>query len=72
MVKNPPVNAGLRFSSWLGKIPLENEMAPHFSIIVWRIPWTEEPGRVQSMGLKRVGHNSVTNLIILIVEQSSS
>ena len=51
---------------------LEKGKATHSSILAWRIPWTEEPGRVQSMGLKRVGHNSVTNLIILIVEQSSS
>ena len=41
--------------------PLEKEMATHSSILVWRIPWTEEPGRLQSMGLQRVGHNSATN-----------
>ena len=32
-------------------------MATHSSILAWRIPWTEEPGRLQSMGLQRVGHN---------------
>ena len=37
--------------------PLEKEMAPHSSIIAWKIPWTEEPGRLQSMGSQRVGHN---------------
>ena len=37
--------------------PLEKEMATHSSILAWRIPWTEELGRVQSMGLQRVGHN---------------
>jgi len=37
--------------------PLEKEMATHFSILAWRIPWTEEPGRLQSMGSQRVGHN---------------
>ena len=37
--------------------PLEKGMAPPFSIRAWRIPWTEETGRVQSMGLQRVGHN---------------
>ena len=37
--------------------PLEKEMAIHFSTIAWKIPWTEEPGRLQSMGLRRVGHN---------------
>ena len=37
--------------------PLEKEMATHSSILAWRIPWTEEPGGLQSMGLQRVGHN---------------
>ena len=37
--------------------PLEKEMSTHSSILAWRIPWTEEPGRLQSMGLQRVGHN---------------
>ena len=37
--------------------PLEKEMATHSSILAWRIPWREEPGRLQSMGLQRVGHN---------------
>ena len=36
---------------------LEKEMAPHSSILAWKIPWTEEPGRLQSMGSKRVRHN---------------
>ena len=36
---------------------LEREMATHSSILAWRISWTEEPGRLQSMGLQRVGHN---------------
>ena len=37
--------------------PLEKEMAPHSSILAWRIPWTEEPGGLQFMGSQRVGHN---------------
>ena len=37
--------------------PLEKEMATHFSILAWRVPWTEEPGRLQSMGSQRVGHD---------------
>ena len=36
---------------------LEKETATHFSILAWRIPWTEEPGGLQSMGWQRVGHN---------------
>ena len=39
------------------KDPLEKEMATHSSILTWRMPWTEEPGGLQSMGLQRVGHN---------------
>ena len=37
--------------------PLEKEMAIHSSTIAWKIPWTEEPGRLQSMGLQIVGHD---------------
>jgi len=37
--------------------PLEKEMATHSSIFAWRIPWTEEPDRLQSMGSQRVGHD---------------
>ena len=37
--------------------PLEGGMAPHSSILAWSIPWTKEPGGLQSMGLQRVGHN---------------
>ena len=37
--------------------PLEKEMATHSSILAWRIPWTEEPGELQSMGSQRVRHN---------------
>ena len=37
--------------------PLEKEMATHPSILAWKIPWTEEPGGLQSMGSQRVGHN---------------
>ena len=36
---------------------LKEGMASHFSILAWRIPWTEEPGRLQSVGLQRVGHD---------------
>ena len=37
--------------------PLEKEMPTHSSTLAWKIPWTEKPGRLQSMGLQRVGHN---------------
>ena len=45
-----------------GEDPLEKEMATHSNIAAWKIPWTEEPGRLQSMGSKGVGHNWVTSL----------
>ena len=60
VVKNPPANAGhIRDMSsipGLGR-SLEEDMATHFSILAWRIPWTEELGRPQSMESQRVGHN---------------
>ena len=40
---------------------LEKEMAIHSSILAWKIPWTEDPGGLQSMGLQRVGHDRATN-----------
>ena len=46
--------------------PLEKEVATHSSIFAWRIPWTEEPGGLQSMGLQRVRHNWATNTYILL------
>ena len=39
------------------KDPLEEGMAAHSSILAWRVPWTEKPGRLQSTGLERVGHD---------------
>ena len=56
MVKNLPVQeTWIRLLGW--KDALEKGMATHFSILVWRIPWTEEPGRLHSMGLQRAGHD---------------
>ena len=45
------------FDPWAEKIPLEKEVATHSSILSWRIPGAEEPGRLQSMGSPRAGHN---------------
>ena len=44
VVKNSSANAGDGFHHWVGKIPQEECMATHSSILAWRIPWTEEPG----------------------------
>ena len=57
VVKNPPANAGdvRDMGSILGREdPLEKEMATQSSILAWRIPWTEEPGGLQSTGSQRV------------------
>jgi len=56
-VKNLPVILDTRVPSLGWEDPLEKGMATHSSILAWRIPWTEEPGRLQSMGSQRVGHN---------------
>ena len=45
------------FNPWVRKIPLEEDMATQSSILAWRIPRTEEPGGLQSMGFQRVGHD---------------
>ena len=56
-VKNLPT----MWETWVRSLgwenPLEKEMATHSRILAWRIPWTEDPGRVQSMGLQRVRHD---------------
>ena len=55
VVKNLPANIG---GSILGQEdPLEEDMTTHSSIFVWRIQWTGEPGRLQPIGLQRVGHD---------------
>ena len=57
MVKNLPANA-LRWVQSLGwEDPLEEEMATHSGILAWEIPWTEEPGGLQSVGSQRVTHD---------------
>ena len=57
MVKKSAENAGhLSSIPGLGR-SLEKGTATHTNILAWRIPWTEEPGRLQSMGSQRVGHN---------------
>ena len=56
MVKNLPAKCSISGS---GR-SLEEEMATHSSILAWRIPWSEEPGRLQSMGLQTVGHDSAS------------
>ena len=57
MVKNLPAKQETRVRSLGQEDPLEKGMATHFSILAWGIPWTEEPGRLPSMGSQRVGHD---------------
>ena len=57
MVKNLPTMQETGVRSLGREDALENEMATRSSILAWRIPWTEEPGGLQSMGSQRVGHN---------------
>ena len=56
-VKNPPTVQEMCVQSLGQKDPLEEEMATHSAILSWRIPWTEKPGGLQSMGLQSVGHD---------------
>ena len=61
-VKRLPTMRETRVRSLGWEDPMEKEMAIHSSTIAWKIPWTEEPGRLQSMGSQRVGHDWGTSL----------
>ena len=61
MVKNLPAMQETQVQSLGQEDSLEKGMAIHCSILAWRIPWTEEPGGLQSMGSQRVRHNRVTD-----------
>ena len=67
VVKNPSAVQEMRVLSLGQEDPLEKEMEIHSDILAWEIPWTEEPGRLQSMGSQRVGHDSRTNTLILFL-----
>ena len=56
-VKRLPVMRETQVRFLGGEDPLEKEMATHSSTLAWKIPWTEEPDRLQSMGSQRVGHD---------------
>ena len=57
LVKNLTAMQKIQVQSLDWEDPLKEELATHPSILAWRIPWTEEPGGLQSMGLQRVGDN---------------
>ena len=68
MVKNPSAMQESWVQSLVWEDPLEKGIATHSSILAWRIPWTWEPGGLQSMGLQRVGHNWVNTLCLFVAE----
>ena len=57
MVKNPPAMQMTQVQSLGLEDPLEKRMATYSSIFAWKIPWTEEPGMLQSRGAQRIGHD---------------
>ena len=57
MVKNLPATLETQVRSLDWEDPLKKGLATHSSLLAWRIPWTDEHGGLQSMGLQRVGHN---------------
>ena len=59
MLKNLPAMQEIQIRSLDREDPLEKVMATHSSILAWRISWLEEPGGLQSVGLKRVGHDYI-------------
>ena len=57
LVNDPPAMQETCARSLGGEDPLEKEMATHFNILAWEIPWTEEPGGLQSTGLQKIRHD---------------
>ena len=64
-VKNLPIMREIRVQSLGQEDALEKAMAIHSSILAWEIPWTEEPGELQSMGSQRIRHDWATNTFIV-------
>ena len=71
MVKNLPVMQEMWAQSLGGEDPLEKKMATRSSILAWRIPWTEEPGGLQSMGSQRVGTPSRYGFLLWRIDRRS-
>ena len=74
MVKNlPAMQVSQEMQVRLGlEDPMEEGMATHSSILIWRIPWTEEPGGLQSIGLQRVRHDKCLSMPITPLKSSDS
>ena len=71
MIKRLSTMQETRVRSRGGEDPLEKEMATHSSILAWKTPWTEEPGRLQSMQSQSVGHDRATSLSPLYAQHST-
>ena len=71
-VKHLPSMQETRVWSLGRENPLEKETATHSSTLAWKIPWMEEPGRLQSMGLQRVGHDWVTSFSLFYITRSNN
>ena len=69
-VRNPPATQETQARSLGQEDPLERGIATHSSILAWRIPWTEEHGKLQSTGLQRVRHDWKTNTFKLSKSQA--
>ena len=67
-VKSLPETQEIQVRSLGQEDPLEEEMATHSSTLAWKIPWTEEPGRLQSMGSQTVGHDWATSWASLVAQ----
>ena len=65
VVKNPAAKQEMRVQSLGCEDPLEKEMATHSRILAWKVPWTQEPGGLQTMGRQRVRHNLATKQVTL-------
>ena len=73
LVKNPPAMQDFKRQGGVQSLgqedPLKEEMATQSRILAWRIPWTEEPGGQQSMGLQRLGHDSAHTLLCILHQE---
>jgi len=70
LIKNLPAVQETWVSPLGWEDPLEEGVATHSSILAWRIPWTEEPGGLQSFRMQRVGLNGATNTFIFMEKQN--
>ena len=66
-VKNLPAMQETQARSLDREDPLKENLATHSSVLAWRVPWTEEPGRLQALGLQRGGYDWATNTLYILL-----